>query len=53
MRVARRSEKSLRRGLQRRREWTPEQLEEEEARIQAEINAILAARRAQGQDQAA
>jgi len=52
---ARRKEvrEKLERGLQRRREWTPEQLEEEEARIQAEINAILAARRAQGQDQAA
>lgn len=42
----------LERGLQRRKELTPEQLEEEEARIQAEINAILAARRAQDQDQA-
>lgn len=43
----------LERGLQRRKALTPEQLEEEEARIQAEINAILAARRAQDQDKAA
>ncbi len=39
----------LERGLQRRKEWTPDQLEEEEARIQAEITAILAARREQDQ----
>ena len=44
----------LERGLQRRKEWTSEMIaaEEEEARIQAEINAILAERRAQDQDQA-
>jgi len=39
----------LERGLQRRKELTPEQLEEEEARIQAEITAILDARRARDQ----
>ena len=43
----------LQRGLEMRENFSPKQLEEEEARIQAEINAILAARRAQDQDQAA
>jgi|GEM_PF-1859883 len=43
----------LQRGLEVRKNFSPKQLEEEEARIQAEINAILVARRAQDQDQAA
>ncbi len=43
----------LERGLQRRREWTPEMIAAEEARLGEEIARIVAERRAQDQDQAA
>jgi len=43
----------LERGLQRRREWTPEMIAAEEKMLAAEIARIISARRAQDQDQAA
>ena len=52
---ARRKEvrEKLERGLQRRREMTPEMISAEEARLRKEIARIVAERRAQDQDQAA
>ena len=43
----------LERGLQRRKEWTPEMIAAEEKMLAAEIARIISARRAQDQDQAA